>query len=215
MSSKDQTLTVEPRAKTGTTSAAGLRAKGMMPAVLYGHGDAPQHLAVERRGFEEMVTRGGLTGILTLVQNGKKLDTALVREIQRHPVTRKIIHADLQRVTAHEAVHAHITIVTIGVPRGVKELGGVMDVLAHHLDVEGPVDALPENFEVDVTELGIHQHVTAGEIALPKGFRLITPPDTILVTVEASKTARQLEETAIAAPQLEPEVVGQKSETKE
>jgi large subunit ribosomal protein L25 len=121
---------------------------------------------------------------------------------------------DLQRVTATEKVHAKLPLVTIGTPDGVRNFGGVMDVVVHELEVEGPANKLPDHLEVDVAGLGIHQHVNARDVALPQGFKLLTPPDTIVVTVESSKTARALEEVEAGAPaeELQPELVGGKPE---
>ncbi len=216
MPTKVHVLPVEPRETTGSSSASALRAKGMVPAVLYGHGDAPRHLAMEGRAFEELAGRHEAGGVLTLVHAGKTIDTALLRAVQRHPVTRRVIHVDFQRVGLNEAVTARVPIATVGVAPGVKEFGGVMDLLSHHIEVEGPADQLPEHIDIDVSELGVHRHISAGEVKLPKGFRLVTSPETVLITVEASKTARQVEESAVGttAEQIEPEVLGQKSETK-
>jgi large subunit ribosomal protein L25 len=208
---KDLTLPIEAREKTGSGGAHKLRASGKIPGVLYGHGTEPLHIAVEAKTFDDLLHKGGRTGVLTLVLGGKKADTALVREIQRNPVSRKIEHVDLQRVSAHEAVHAKLPLVTVGTARGVRDFGGVMDVLVHEIEVEGPVDELPEHLEIDVTELGIHQHATASQIKLPKGFKLLVPADTNVVVVEASKTAQALESTA-APEQTTPEVIGAKPE---
>ena len=209
MASKEQVLTIERRERTGTSSAHRLRADGKIPGVLYGHGTAPVHLAFDARTFTDLVQHGGGLGVITLTMNGKKSDTAMVREIQRHPVTHKIEHVDLQRVSAHEAVHAKVPVATVGTPRGVREFGGVMDVLVHEIEVEGPVDELPGQVEVDVADLGIHQHATAGEIKLPKHFKLLTPADTIVVSVDASKTARLLEEAETTPiEETQPELIG-------
>lgn len=212
MSSKSLTLPIEKREKTGSGEAHALRRAGKIPAVLYGHGTEPLHLAFPAKTFGELLLHGGRTGVLTLTLDGKNADTALVREIQRNPVSRQIEHVDLQRVSAHEAVHARLPVVTVGTPRGVRDFGGVMDVLVHEIDVSGPVDELPEQLEIDVRELGIHQHATAAEIPLPKGFKLLTAPDITIVSVEASRTAQNLEESATAPSQATPEVIGAKSE---
>lgn len=213
MATKERTLAVERREKLGTSGANALRHAGKIPAVLYGHGTDPLHLAFDERTFDELLHHGGRTGVITLTMAGKKADTALVRDIARNPVSRHIQHVDLQRVSEHEAVHAKLPLVTTGVARGVKDFGGVMDVLVHEIEVEGAVDELPDHLEVDVSDLGIHQHCTAADVKLPKGFKLLTSADTIVVSVEASKTAQHLEEAASGAgEQATPEVIGAKPE---
>lgn len=213
MSTKDLRLAIEHREKSGTTGAHALRAAGLLPAVLYGHGAPPQSIAFDAKMFDELLHRGGRNGIFTLTTAGQKSETALVRDVQRNPVTRKIIHVDLQRVGEHESVRAKLPIVTVGVARGVRDSGGVMDVIAHEVEIEGPADQLPERLEVDVTALGIHEHVNAADIVLPDGFTMVTPADTTVVAIEASRTAQQVEEATIApAEQLQPEVIGQKPE---
>lgn len=210
MASKEFDLSVEHRAKLGTTGAKALRSAGKVPAVLYGHGAVPEHIAVDARAFEDVVHRAGRNAILTLTDGGRKRQTALVREIARHPVSRRVIHADLQRVSADETIDARLAIVTLGVAEGVRNSGAVMDVITHELEVEGPASRIPEHLEVDVTPLGIHDHISAGEIALPEGFRLLTPPETIVVAIEASRTARELEEAAAPTEGItEPEVIGE------
>ncbi len=210
-------LKVESRERTGTTAARAVRAVGRVPLVLYGHGSEPETLTAESRAFEELLLHGGRSGMITLEDDGKLKDTALVREIQRDPVSRRIIHADLLRVSAHEDVRTRVAIVPTGTARGVRDFGGVMDVLVHELEIEGPADSLPAQLVVDVLELGIHQHVVASDIALPNGFALITPPDTVIIAIEPSKTAHQLEEAAAApaAEEVQPEVIGEQPEAPE
>ncbi|MHB8145965.1 MAG: 50S ribosomal protein L25, partial [Vulcanimicrobiaceae bacterium] len=178
MATKELNIPFERREKTGSTSAHALRAAGKVPAVVYGHGAEPQHIALDAKAFDDVLHRGGRTGIVTLSENGKQADTALVRDIQLNPVSQKVLHVDLQRVGVHESVHAKLPIVTVGVSLGVKEFGGVMDVIAHELEIEGPADELPDRLEIDVTELGIHGHIEASDVKLPKGFKMLTPPDT-------------------------------------
>jgi large subunit ribosomal protein L25 len=118
------------------------------------------------------------------------------------------VHADLQRVSADETIDTRLPIVTIGVAEGVRNSGAVMDVITHELEVEGPASRIPENLEVDVTELGIHEHLTAADVPLPAGFKLLTPPETLVVAIEPSRTARELEEAAAPEEAVEPEVIG-------
>jgi large subunit ribosomal protein L25 len=208
--SKQLTLPVERRARVGTTSAAALRRAGKIPGVVYGHGTEPLHISFEAKVFDDLMHHGGRTGLLTLTLDGRKSDTALVRDVARNPVTRKVVHVDLQRVSEHEDVRATIPLVTVGTPRGVRDFGGVMDVIVHEIEVEGPVDELPDHLEIDVAELGIHQHASAADVKLPPGFKLLEEPDMIVVSVESSKTAQHLEEAAAGATteQVAPEIIG-------
>ncbi|HET9095116.1 MAG TPA: 50S ribosomal protein L25 [Candidatus Baltobacteraceae bacterium] len=202
-------LVIERREGGSSTKAHALRRAGKVPGVLYGHGSS-ESIAAESRALADLLHHGGRSGLIELKIGGKKLETAMVREIQIDPVSRKPIHFDLQRVSATETVHTKLNLVTVGTPDGVRNMGGVMDLVAHELEVEGPANKLPDHLEVDVTELGIHQHLNAGDVKLPPGVKLLTPADTTVVTVESSKTARALEEAeAGAAPvEAQPELVG-------
>lgn len=209
MATKEFKLAVEQRSRLGTTGAQSLRAVGKVPAVLYGHGVVPEHLALDARAFEDLLHRAGRNAIITLTDGSRKRQTALVREIARHPVSRRVVHADLQRVSADETIDARLAIVTVGVAEGVRNAGAVMDVITHELEVAGPANKIPEHLEIDVTPLEIHQHITAGEVPLPEGFRLLTAPEAIVVAIEPSRTARELEEAAAPEEEAaEPEVIG-------
>jgi len=206
---KELNLSVELRERLGTTGAHALRAHGKIPAVIYGHGTVPEHIAVDAHAFEELLHHGGRNAIITLTDGSRKRQTALVRQIQVHPVSRRIVHADLQRVSADETINTRLPVVTIGVAEGVRNSGAVMDVIAHELEVEGPASSIPENLEVDVTALGVHEHITAADVTLPPGFKMLTPPETIVLAIEPSRTARELEEAAPGAEAIaEPEVIG-------
>lgn len=211
MASKELNLALEKRDHSGTTTSNALRASGRVPGVLYGHGAPPQPVTFDGRVFEDLLHKGARTGLITLSIEGKK-DTALLREVQRDPVSRKVMHADLQRVSANENVHTTLNVVTLGVAFGVKESGGVLDLILHELEVSGPANKLPEHLEIDVTALGIGDHIVAGDVALPDGFKMLTSADMTVVAVAASKTAAQVEDAAIPSEQLAPEVIGAKPE---
>jgi large subunit ribosomal protein L25 len=197
MASND-TLAVETRADTGTTAAKKLRHDGKVPGVLFGHGSAPVPIVLNAKAFDELLHAGGKNHLLTITVDGSTKDTALVREVQRDPITRRVLHADLQRVSATEEIFASLPLVTIGVPEGVRTGGGVMDVISHTVDVKGPANALPESIEVDVSALEMHGHITAGDLKLPAGFSLDIEPSTVLIAIAASRTERDSE--AAAAP---------------
>lgn len=206
MASKEVELTIEHREKLGTTGSNALRRTGKIPAIVYGHGTAADNVAFDAHAFEELLHHSGRNAIITLKDGGRK-QTAMVRELQTDPISRRIVHVDLLRVSANEAIVARLPVVTTGVADGVRNMGAVMDVIVHEIEIEGPANKIPENVQVDVTELGVHDHVTAGDIPLPAGFKLITPADTMIVTIEPSRTAQDLEQAA-PAEQAEPQVIG-------
>ncbi len=199
MAANRDTLPLETRTKSGTTASHALRAAGKIPVILYGHGADPLAVAVDARTFDEFLGGGGRSRLVNLTIDGGGKDTALVREIQRDPVSRRIIHADLQRVSATETISVALPLVTVGVSDGVRNFGAVMDVVVHAIDVTGPANELPERIEVDVTELGIHDHVTAADLKLPPNFKLDMDPGTLLISIEPSRTEAQLAEAEVAA----------------
>lgn len=215
MATKEVELAIEHREKLGTTGSNALRRSGKIPAIVYGHGAAPDNVAFEAHAFEELLHHSGRNAIITLTDGNRKKQTAMVRELQTDPVSRRIVHVDLQRVSANEAIVARLPVVTTGVADGVRNMGAVMDVVVHELEIEGPANKIPENVQVDVTALGVHDHVVAADIPLPAGFKLITPADTVIVTIEPSRTAADLEQAATPAEQAEPQVIGAEASASE
>ena len=188
MSTTNNSLAVKTRTHIGTTAASAVRKAGGVPGVLFGHGSAPTPIELNAKAFDELLHHGGKNHLLEITIDGGKKDTALIRDVQRDPLTRRVIHADLQRVSATEEITASLPIVTVGVPKGVKDSGGVMDLVLRTLDVKGPANALPDSLEADVSELGIGDHLTAGEIKLPAKLKLDMDAHTILISIEAPRT---------------------------
>lgn len=180
-------VTIETRTDIGTTGAKHARLAGKVPGALYGHGGS-QAISVDMKALSALISTGGGSHVIDATIDGKK-DSVLLREVQRSPITHRPISADFQRVSQTEAITASVAVHTVGVAPGVKDGGGVMDVVTHALDVKGPAGKLPESFEIDVTSLNVGEHISAGDVKLPAGFTLISPADTVIVAVEASKTA--------------------------
>ncbi|HEV3156638.1 MAG TPA: 50S ribosomal protein L25 [Candidatus Baltobacteraceae bacterium] len=189
MSRITESLAVAKRTKVGSTTARALRRHGRIPGVLFGHGSGTIPFSVDLKAFEDVVRRAGTHSLLTVVIDGTGSETALVREVQRDPVTRRAVHADLQRISAGESVTEKVNLVPIGIPEGVKTSGGVLDIVMHDVEISGPASDLPAQLEVDVTSLEIGGHITAAEIPLPPGFKLLTDPEIVVISVEAPRAA--------------------------
>src|SRR5918911_3597073 len=120
-------LAATPRSDTGKGAARKARASGRVPGVVYGHHRDPQPVSVEARELERLLDRaaGGAT-IVELRLDGSTLQT-LVREIQRHPFKREILHVDFQELVAGEKVTVRIPLILVGVPSEVRSGGAIMD----------------------------------------------------------------------------------------
>jgi large subunit ribosomal protein L25 len=182
------TLTLTVRTHAGTTAARAVRRDGEIPGVLYGHG-APTPIAVAAKALEDLLTTGGKSHILDATVGGVH-DSVLLRDVQRHPVTHRPVHADFQRVSKGEAITASVPIVVVGSSPAVKD-GAVLDIVTRAVDVKGAADKIPAGIELDVTALEVHSHVTAAQLTLPAGFTLATPAETIILTIESPRTATE------------------------
>jgi large subunit ribosomal protein L25 len=200
------TLTIHPRSDIGTTGAKRARREGKVPGALYGHGGS-EAISVDARTLADLLSTGGQSHIVDATIAGKH-ESVLLREVQRDPITHRPISADFQRVSQTEEIYASVAVITVGTAPGVKDSGGVMDVVTHALEIKGPAGKLPEHFEIDVSGLAVNDHITAGDVKLPAGFTLITPAETIVVAVEGSRTASDdaalTAAAAAAAPAPEP-----------
>jgi large subunit ribosomal protein L25 len=196
MASPTDALALKSRTETGTTKARALRRSGQVPGTLYGHGAQTVSISLDARALDVLLHGEGRRQLVTITIDGGTTDTVLVRDVQRDPISRRVVHADLLRVGRSEAITTSVRIIAVGVPAGVREFGGVLDIIAHEIEITGPADQIPENLEVDVTELGIREHVVAGDVKLPPGFKLETSAETVIVSVEPPRT--QVEETPVA-----------------
>ena len=181
------TLTLEAREGIGTTKSQGLRAAGKVPGVVYGHGSSTP-VIVDAKQLTEVLLAGNRSHIIKATVAGKP-DSVLIRKIDVHPISRKPLSVDFQRVSQGEAITSNVTVVVKGVPRGVRDEGAVMDIVTHALEIKGPAQSIPDHLEVDVTEMGAHTHLTASQVELPKGFTLLTPGHTTVVSVEVNRAA--------------------------
>lgn len=191
-------LTAETRTEFGKGGARRTRRAGKVPAVIYGHGADPRHVALPAREFANAIRHGGSNVLLTLdLDNGEQL--AIPKSIQRHPIKGYFEHVDLLAVRRGEKVTIDVPVTVVGdiVP------GGLLNQEHTSISVEAEATHLPTGFEVSIEGIEIGGHVTAGSIELPAGSTLITDPDTVLLIIAEAPTAEQLEaEVAEAAEEL-------------
>ncbi|MBV9161770.1 MAG: 50S ribosomal protein L25/general stress protein Ctc [Pseudonocardiales bacterium] len=192
-------LAAEPRTEFGKGAARRTRRAGKIPAVLYGHGSDPLHVALPALEFARVVREQGSNAVLSLDLNGRP-QLALTKTITVHPIRRYIEHVDLLIVRRGEkvVVDVHIAITGNAAPDTLvtQELGT--------LQVEADALSIPDEIEVSVHEAEVGTRVLAGEVPLPPGVELRTDPEYLVVNVVAAPTAEDLETEGMAEEETVP-----------
>lgn len=186
-------LTAQPR-----TSQQKL-AEGMIPAVAYNK-EKNVSFALDRKAFDRAFRQQSTTGLFDIIIEGGETFPALVKTVQMDKRKRAPIHVDFYMVTYGQPVEVHVPVHTSGKSQGEIE-GGLVDIVVHALNIVAPGPRrIPSELTVDVTKLGIGDHVTAGDIKLPEGCTLAVAPDLVVVSVLPPRlTEEQLEAEAQAA----------------
>jgi large subunit ribosomal protein L25 len=205
-------LTGSLRERSGKGPARQARRAGRIPGIVYGHGQAALSVAVETREFINALRHVEGNMIVSLKLDGGE-KTAIVREVQRDPLTHEILHLDFQEVSLTERVRVEVSVHLIGVPTGVKDGGGILETIIRGIEVECLATAIPASIDVDVSALGIGDSVHVRDIQVV-GAEVLTDLDQTIATVvpptvyEAPAAAE-----AVAAPTAEePEVIGKGKE---
>lgn len=175
-----------------------VRRAGKIPAVVYGKGVEAQPVAVDGREMQQ-VLEGGANQLIALSVDGNTT-TVMVKDIQRHPLRGSVLHVDFHAVALDQPVHVKIP-VTIAGEESVTAGGGIIQHQLREIEVSCLPGSVPGHVQVDITGLHVGEHVSAGDVALPAGVRLLTEPDEVIVTVVAPRMA---EEDRTAAGEQEP-----------
>ncbi len=178
-------LSAELRSETGKGVARKLRAAGRVPAVVYGHARAAQSLSVSARDLGRLLDQiSAASTIVELGIDGRSTRT-LIREVQRHPVDRTLVHIDFLELVAGERVTVRVPLVFTGTAVGVREQGGVLEEQLRELEISAIPVNIPEGIEVDVTELSMGHPLHVRDLQLPEGVIAITDGDISVVAVAA------------------------------
>jgi large subunit ribosomal protein L25 len=174
------------RTNFGKGAARKLRAAGHVPAVVYGHGEAPRHVALPAHELTLLVRHKNV--IIDLDVDGKN-ELVLVKDVQKDHVRQIIEHVDLVIVKKGETVVVDIPVVIVG-----HSFPGTVAMVEHStLTVEAEALHIPEHIEIDVTDMHEHTHVSAKDIKLPNGVTLHLDPETIVVAVQQAARAASVE----------------------
>lgn len=202
-------LKAHKRIEAGTRKARALRRQGLIPGVIYGHGQKTQPITMAEHDVELAVFHG--ERLLEIELGGKK-ENVLIKEVQYDTFGQEVIHVDLARVRLDERVEVTVPIVLRGTPVGVSE-GGVLQQAANEVTLECLAREIPEEILLQVTDLDVGQAQYMRDLPLSEGAKLLSDSNTMVCSViviaeeEAPPEAEEAEEVA-----PEPEIIGEKPE---
>jgi large subunit ribosomal protein L25 len=207
-------IVVHKRDVTGSRAAKRMRKAGLIPGVIYGHGNDAVLIAVEPHVLREaLTTDAGLHAVLNVTFEGQKRGhKAIVKEMELDRVKSTVTHIDLQEIRLDETIETTVAVHFEGESTGVKA-GGILEEAVREVTVKGIVTEIPEHLVMDISELDVNETLKMSDLQVPEGITVLGDPDDVLCSVLPPRVAMEGEEEAAEAPAAaEPELVGKKEE---
>lgn len=194
---KTVSLSGSPRANVGKVDAKAIRAKGLVPCVIYGAGEQI-HFSADIRHFKNIIFTPE-TNVVNIDIDGKSYKTIL-QEAQYHKINDQLIHADFLQITDDKPVTVQLPVKTVGTSEGVKA-GGKLTVKMRKLKVRGLIAKLPESIDLNIENLTIGKSISAGDIKID-GISILHPKNISVVSVTTTRNvaADEPAATTTAAP---------------
>ena len=193
-----QEVVVHPREVLGKEAAGRLRRQGLVPSVVYGLDAEPVPVSVHPKVINKIIASEiGLNSVLDLrLAESEESRYVMIKALDRHPVTDRLVHIDFLRIDMDKQVNAVIPIETVGVPEGAK-LGGVLTVVRHKLEIECLPKDLIGVIKVDVSSLGLNEALRVGDLPEYDGIRYLLDPQRTVATVRPKGEEAAAEEEEV------------------
>lgn len=197
-----EVLEVSSRDARGTRAARRMRRRGIVPGVVYGHGQEPVSVGVAGDVLAAAVRHGS-----RLVElQGAVTEKAIIRDLQWDVYGQHVVHVDFARVSEGERIHMTVPLELKGTAPGAKD-GGVIEHHLHEVEIECPVIAIPEKLLMSINDLQLGGHKTLAQLDLPNGVTLLDDPEQVVVHCVTPSD----EEVEAAPASAEPELIGRKA----
>jgi len=198
-------LSAETRTESGKGVARKLRAAGRVPGVIYGHAREAQSLSLVARDLDKLLSHISVSSTVVELSLGGATTRTLIREIQRHPFKKQIMHIDLQELVAGEKVTVDVPLVFVGVPEGVRLSGALLEQILHSVEVLADPANIPNHIDVDVTHLAMGHSLHVRDLVLPEGIEVLSDEDATICAVIAPRAV--VEATPAEPGAAEPELI--------
>ncbi len=216
----DITIKGEKRGIFGKNASRAIRREGKIPAIFYGANTASIPLTVAKTDIIRVLkSEAGENTIFKVSFNSESRD-AMIKELQIDPVTDELLHVDLYQIAMDKIIRVSVPVVPVGEAVGVKSEGGFVDFINREVEIECLPKDIPENIEIDISSLHIHQSVKADDVKTPEGVEMLTEPDTVLILIDVPHKEEEIieeveEEEEVIAEGEEPEVIKKEKEEEE
>jgi len=212
-------VNAEKRERKGTSYSRNIRREGLVPGIIYGAGKAEEIISLNKFEVAKNLENDAFySQVLDISLEGKK-QQVILRDIQRHPAKREILHMDFQRIKADEKINVTVPINFINedIAPGVKIDGGVISHLISELEIVSLPANIPENITVDLKDLSIDKSIHLSELTLPEGVEITLlqhgaeDSDMAVVVIHKAR-AEEVEEDLSAAPEASEVASDQKND---
>ena len=203
----DTVVAAEPRSSRGKNEARRTRKSGLIPAIVYGAFKDPQAVSVSPKDILRIIRgKSGHNAIFDVDIRGVEKTPVIVADEQYEPIKGTLMHIDLKRIDLARKLRVAVPIHITGDAKGIKQQGGVLDVVTRSVEIECVPDDIPNQFDVDVTELLIGSSIRVSDLIVKSGVRILTAGEAVVAHVVGIKEeVVAVVEGAVAA--AEPEVV--------
>lgn len=200
---KDITIAAEGRVSRGKNEARRLRVSGRAPAIIYGTGRDPVAVAISPKEVNKiLLSSTGHNSIFDVAVDGGAPEPVMIVDWSYEPVKGNLLHIDMQRIDLTKRIKVKIPVHVHGEPKGVKQQGGLLDVVTREVEVECLPDDIPADFSLEIATLEINQAIRASDLPMTNSMKLIMAPDAVIVHIVAPKI-----DPDAAAAAAEPEVI--------
>ena len=200
---KDITIAAEGRVSRGKNEARRLRVSGRAPAIIYGTGKDPVAVAISPKEVNKiLLSSTGHNSIFDITVDGGAPEPVMIVDWSYEPVKGDLLHIDMQRIDLTKRIKVKIPVHVHGDPKGVKQQGGILDVVTREVEVECLPDDIPEDFRLNIAALEVNQSIRASDLPMTNSMKLLGHPETVIVHVVAPKI-----DPDAAAAAGEPEVI--------
>ena len=201
---KDITIAADLRTSRGKNEARRLRVAKKIPAIVYGTGKDPVAVSVNPKEVNKIIYSSTGHNTIFDVQVGESAaEPVMIVDWLRDPIKDNLLHIDFLRIDLSKRLHVKVPVHATGECKGVKLQGGMLELVVREVEVECLPDDIPEAFNIDVTDLGVHQAIRASDLPLAESMKLLTNGDAVLAHVVTLKAeAAATEEVKVAEPEV-------------